>query len=127
MLKATVRAALFLAHHKPLKAVAALEPARPYELSSFHVLIERGEAYLQANQPKLAVAELRKALDHLQHRCHCTRNSPRTPRPGARLRADGDAAASRTEYQQLFAIWTDANPDLPVMVQARAEYARLEK
>ncbi len=122
-----VRAALLMAHHKPLEAVAALEPSRPYELSSFHVLIERGEAYLQTNQPKLAAAEFRKALDHYG----IDVIAPEIPLAHlglARAYAmDGNADAGRVEYQQLFAMWKDADQDLPVLSQAHAEYARLEK
>ena len=122
-----VRAALLMAQNKPLEAVAALEPSRPYELSSFHVLIERGEAYLQANQPKLAGTEFRKALDHYG----IDVIAPEIPVAHLGLaRAyvmDGNAAGSRAEYQQLFAMWKDADQYLPLLSQAHAEYARLEK
>ncbi len=116
-----------MAQNRPQEAVAALEPARPYELSSFHVLIKRGEAYLQANQPKLATAEFRKALDHYG----IDVTAPEIPLAHlglARAYArDGNAAGSRSEHQELLAMWKDADPDLPVLSQARAEYARLEK
>jgi eukaryotic-like serine/threonine-protein kinase len=116
-----------MAHRKPLEAVAALEPARPYELSSFHVLIERGEAYLQANQPRLAEAEFKKALDHYGIDVIAL-EIPVAHLGLARAYAlDGNAAASRGEYQQLFGIWKDTDPDLPVLLQARTDYARLAK
>jgi DNA-binding winged helix-turn-helix (wHTH) protein/tetratricopeptide (TPR) repeat protein len=122
-----VRAALLMARHKPLEAVAALEPARPYELSSFYVLIERGEAYLEANQPKLAAVEFRKALDHYG----IDVIAPEIPIAhlglGRAYAMDGNSAASRGEYRWLFAIWKNADADLPVLAQARVEYARLEK
>jgi hypothetical protein len=40
---------------------------------------------------------------------------------------NGNLAASRDEYQQLLAIWKDADPDLPILAQARIEYAHLAK
>lgn len=115
-----------MGRHKPLEAVAALEPAQPYELSCFNLPIERGEAYLQANQPKLAAAEFRKVLDHYGIDVIAP-EIPITHFGLARAHAMEGDDDGRSEYQQLLAIWKDADPDLPVLVQARAEYARLPK
>jgi hypothetical protein len=41
------------------------------------------------------------------------------------LEMQGNHAASRKEYETLFALWKDADPDLPPLVQARAEYSRI--
>ncbi len=119
-----VRAALLMAQNKPQEAVAALEPARPYELSSFHVLIERGEAYLQANQPKPAAAEFRKALDHYGIDVIAPEISLAHLGLARAYAMDGNSAGSRSEYQQLFALWKDADPDLPILAQARGDHAR---
>jgi eukaryotic-like serine/threonine-protein kinase len=49
-------------------------------------------------------------------------------RPGlARAYAlQGDTAKSRTAYQDFFALWKDADPDIPILKQAKAEYAKLQ-
>jgi DNA-binding winged helix-turn-helix (wHTH) protein/tetratricopeptide (TPR) repeat protein len=122
-----VRARLAMQQGKPLDAVTALEPARPYELASYTVLTERAEAWLKAARPELAIPEYQKILanqgvDPL---------SPRYPmahlgmaRAYARQKKVGE---SRARYERFFALWKDADSDLPVLMQARAEYARLAK
>ncbi len=120
-----VRASVAMARGKPLDAVAALEPARPYELASYAVPEERAEAWLKAARPEMAVAEFEKILanqgvDPL---------SPLYPMAHLGLaRAymrENKTAESRVEYERFFAAWKDADSDAPVLKQARAEYARL--
>jgi DNA-binding winged helix-turn-helix (wHTH) protein/tetratricopeptide (TPR) repeat protein len=120
-----VRAQLAIAHDKPMEAVAALEPSRPYELASFAVPTERAEAWLMANHPDYAAAEYRKILanpgvDPL---------SPLTPMThlglARALARQNKPDQSRAEYDRFFAQWKDADPDLPVLTQARAEYTHL--
>ena len=83
-------------------------------------------AYLQAKQAAEAQAQFQKILDHpgLADGNIIT--------PLARLglaRAAvlaGDTAKARTAYQDFFAAWKDADPDLPILVQAKSEYAKLQ-
>ncbi|HEY1766849.1 MAG TPA: winged helix-turn-helix domain-containing protein, partial [Terracidiphilus sp.] len=122
-----VRAKLAMQQGKPLDAVTALEPARPYELANYTVLTERAEAWQKAARPELAIPEYQKILanpgiDPL---------SPRYPmahlgmaRAYARQKK---ASESRERYERFFSLWRDADSDLPVLIQARAEYARLGK
>lgn len=120
-----IRAELALRRGKPLEAIAALEPARPYELRDYEVPSLRGEAYLRAGQPEQAIKEYQKVLANpgigpvsvlypLAHlgmaRAEAMRHDP---------------AASRRECEALLAQWKDADADLPVVRQARAEYAAL--
>jgi eukaryotic-like serine/threonine-protein kinase len=122
-----VTAALSMKRSKPIDAVAALEPARPYELSGFDVLKARGEAYLLANQPKAAAVEFQKIVD----RYGIDVISPEIPLAHLGLARScamaGDSAASRSEYEKFFTLWKDADPDVPELVTARSEYARVAR
>jgi eukaryotic-like serine/threonine-protein kinase len=120
-----VRAAVALQKGKPLEAVAALEPAGPYELYDYTVPAQRGAAYLKAKDGARAAAEFKKILAN-----------PGVD-PGvwgyplahlglARAYAlTGDTTASRNEYAALFAAFQQADPGLPVLRDARAESAAL--
>ena len=113
-------------------AIAAMEAGRPYELGGFAgnppywVLYVRGLAYLRAKDGVKAAAEFQKILDH------------RTIAPVSQLvpvsqlnlaRAyvlEGDSAKARTAYQDFLAQWKDADPDIPILKEAKAEYAKLQ-
>jgi tetratricopeptide (TPR) repeat protein len=120
-----VIAAISMRESEPLDAIAALEAARPYELSGFEVLKARGEAYLLANQPKAAAVEFQKIVDHYG----IDVISPEIPLAHLGLARSyamsGDSAASRTEYEKFFTLWKDADPEVPELVSSRVEYARL--
>jgi eukaryotic-like serine/threonine-protein kinase len=117
---------------RPERAVAELEKARPYELGAgpdgtgYGPTFTRGNALLASREGAAAAAEFQKILDHRGV-------SPTDPmytlaRLGlARARAlQGDTAAARTAYQDFLAVWKDADPDVPVLAEARAEYAKLQ-
>jgi hypothetical protein len=122
-----VRASVAMAQTKPLDAVAALEPARPYELAGYTVPNQRAEAWLEAARPEMAVDEYRKILDNpgvdplslLYPLAHLGMAH-------AYLRLN-KTAESHAEYESFFAAWKDADSDVPVLKQARAEYAGLGK
>lgn len=120
-----VRAAIALNEQRPSDAIDALKPAEPFDLSSFGVPALRGRAYLMAHQPAEATAEFSKIQGHsgvepLSH-----------DYPLAQLglaRADVQAGRiddARLAYRLLLQIWKDADPDLPRLKEAKAEYARL--
>jgi eukaryotic-like serine/threonine-protein kinase len=121
-----IRAAIALDEAKPLDAIADLGPAADYDLAGgFSVIAERGEAYLRAKQPEKAAVEYKKILDH-------GGVDPVSPLlPLARLdlaRAEaqgGHVDESRADYEKLFALWKDADADLPVLAVARKEGAAL--
>jgi hypothetical protein len=109
---------------KPLDAIAALEPTRPYEMASYDVWSERGEAYLQAKEPELAAAQYKTLLDD-----QSVGFGPRYPLAHLGLARAyamaGKFADSRTQYEAFLADWKDADADLPVLKDAKAELARL--
>jgi serine/threonine protein kinase/tetratricopeptide (TPR) repeat protein len=124
-----LHAMIELERHNPAKAVEVLRTATPYETGVAANLIPifvRGQAYLHMNDGKAAAAEFQKVLDHrgvdpigIQHVLAL--------KGLARGRAlAGDVAGSRTAYQDFFALWKDADPDIPILREARAEYAKLQ-
>jgi DNA-binding winged helix-turn-helix (wHTH) protein/tetratricopeptide (TPR) repeat protein len=119
-----LRARLAMLRGKPLDAIAALEPTRPYEMASYDVWSERGEAYLQAKEPELAAAQYKTLLDD-----QSVGFGPRYPLAHLGLARAyamaGKFADSRTQYEAFLADWKDADADLPVLKDAKAELARL--
>jgi serine/threonine protein kinase/Flp pilus assembly protein TadD len=128
----TGRAALSLFEKHPDVAIKTLAPVEQYDFSgpspghNLYAPYIRGLAYLQAKQPAQAQTQFQKVLDH----------------PGlaggsiviplsqlglarAALLAN-DTAKARTAYQDFFALWKDADPDVPILIQAKSEYAKLQ-
>jgi tetratricopeptide (TPR) repeat protein len=117
---------------KTTQAIEGLRAAAPYELACsggtfvMYAVYVRGEVYLRAGQGQAAAAEFQKILDHPG----IIGNSPL----GALARlalarayaTAGDAAKSRTAYQDFFALWKDADPELPILVEAHKEYRALQ-
>jgi predicted Zn-dependent protease len=130
----TLRAALELDANNPAQAVIYLEAAAPYELGqpsqlqlgTMYPVYLRGEALLMEKNGIGAAAEFQKFLDHRG----VTLNFPL----GALARLGlargyamaGDAAKARVAYTDFFGLWKDADPDIPILVAARAEYAKLK-
>jgi eukaryotic-like serine/threonine-protein kinase len=120
-----IQAAIALARHKPQEAIAALQAGLPYDLRNFDLPALRGRAYLAARLPALAAAEFHKIVDHptadpLSH------DLPLAHLGLARaLALQGNVARSGDEYEKFFALWKDADGDLPVLRDARLEYARI--
>ena len=120
-----IKAAILLAEHKPQEAIAALSDAVALSYRGYDTLTLRGEAYLAAQQPSLAEQEFRKILDH-PGVDPFSYEYPLAQLGLARaLAAEKNTSASIAAYQTLFAMWKDADADLPVLQQARREYASL--
>jgi tetratricopeptide (TPR) repeat protein len=125
----TIHAALDLDQNAPAKAIADLQPASPYELGSVSMALSpvyvRGLAYLAAHQGAQAAAEFQKILDH---RTLVVNEiiAPLAHLGLARARAlSGDTSGARKQYQDFFALWQHADPTIPVLQQAKSEYAKL--
>lgn len=120
-----IKAAIALSQHKPEEAIAALQPGIPYDLRSFDLPAMRGRAYLAAKQPQLAAIEFLKIIDNptvdpLSH------DVPLAHLGLARAYAlEGRLPASVEEYKKFFALWKEADPDMPLLKEARLEFARL--
>jgi len=110
------------------RAIELLRAASPYEFGFFPRMLPtyiRGQAYLRARQGKEAAAEFQKVLDH-RGACQTSPQCALAHLQLARARVlSGDAAGARGAYQDFFAIWKDADPDIPILKEARSEYAKL--
>jgi predicted Zn-dependent protease len=127
----TIRAAIELSRRNPARALELLQRASPYELGDWPALPAylgiwtRGQAYLQRRAGTKAAAEFQKILDHRGI-------GPTSPYYAlahlglARARAlAGDTPGARRAYQDFLALWKDADPDIPILQEAKAEYAQL--
>jgi len=132
----TIRAAIELDRNNPTEAIKLLQEAASYELGAdpftadwaapLHPAYVRGEAYLRLHRGKEAAAEYQKFVDHWG----AVRNFPlgALARLGlARSYAtQADSAKAHTAYQEFFTLWKDADPDIPILKQAKAEYVKLQ-
>ncbi len=110
----------------PAKAVEDLEPARPTELNSLNPIFQRGLAYFRWGKGVEAAAEFQKIL---AHRTIAPLNviHPLSQLGLARAYVlQGDTAKARGAYQDFFALWKDADPDIPILIAAKSEYAKLQ-
>jgi predicted Zn-dependent protease len=124
----TIHAQLALSRNDSSKAIEALQTAAPYELGSggLYPVFVRGEAHLAVHQGSEAAPEFQKILDHRG----IVLNSPIGALAHLGLaRAyvlQGDTAKAKSAYQDFFALWKDADPDIPILKQAKAEYEKLK-
>jgi hypothetical protein len=129
----TVRAAIKLRQHDPNAAIDLLREAVPYDLAftqSFDYLYPayiRGLAYLESGDGPSAAVEFQKLIDNPGL---CWRY---ITGPLARLQLDraerlmDDNVSARKSYEEFLNIWKDADRDLPIYLQGKAEYAQLKK
>jgi eukaryotic-like serine/threonine-protein kinase len=130
----SARAALELSHGTPARALEVLEPAASYDmaapeqfqLSTVYPLYFRGQAYLKVGNPTQAIPQFQKIIDN----------------PGAvanfytfplaylgiarAYAASGDTAKARAAYATFLNLWKDADPNLPLLQQAKSESAKLQ-
>jgi tetratricopeptide (TPR) repeat protein/predicted Ser/Thr protein kinase len=126
-INACIRAVIELNRKNPAAAIEALGRAVPYDLASDAYGLTpyyRGLAYLELKSGKEAAAQFQKILDN--HGLVSTSvNWPLAHLGLARAYAlSGDAAKSRTAYQEFFLLWKDADPDIPILIAAKSEYAK---
>jgi len=122
-----VQARLELHRGNAAQAIQLLETTRPYEgYALFQIVYLRAQAYLNQQRGADAAAEFQKILDHKGWQ-------PTSPlyslaRLGlARAAAlTGDTARARQAYQDFFVLWKDADPDIPILQEARREYEKLK-
>ncbi len=123
-----IRGEIELARGNPARALQLLEPAVPYELSFLAIgtIYVRGRAFLHSGKGPEAAAEFQKILDHRGIAAVSPVHAlARVGLARARLLA-GDTAGARIAYQDFFALWKDADPDIPILHEAKAEYAKLK-
>ena len=124
-----VRALIALTRKTPEQAIEALQAAAPYELGGAQGLVPiyiRGQAYLQAKRGTEAAAEFQKIVDHRGIAPTAPEHSLAKLGLGRAYAMTGDAAKARAAYQDFLALWKDADPDVPILKEAKAEYAKLQ-
>jgi serine/threonine protein kinase/tetratricopeptide (TPR) repeat protein len=124
-----IRAAIENSRGNYARAIEILQPASRFELGAvagFGINYVRGQAYLGQRSGKEAAAEYQKILDHRTVEGFSF-FYPLAHLQLARAAAlTADVVKARKEYQDFFALWKDADADLPVLVQARKEYEQLK-
>jgi eukaryotic-like serine/threonine-protein kinase len=129
-----IQAQLALDRKNPAAALNALQAASPIELGTitfvnnasclYHVYV-RGEAYLAAGQGS-AAAEFQKILDHSGIVWNCWTGALAHLGLARAYAMQGDTAKARAAYQDFFTLWKAADADIPVLIAAKAEYAKLK-
>jgi tetratricopeptide (TPR) repeat protein len=124
------RAGEYLASNKPSEVLVALEPTKALAIgagfASYWPAYLRGGALLQLNQGDKAAAEYQKILDHQGIDPTSPLFSLAHLGLGRAYAVQGDITKAKTAYQDFFAVWKDADPQPPVLTQAKAEYAKLQ-
>jgi hypothetical protein len=128
-----INAAIEISKGNSSQAIVDLEPAAPYELgyagTSINYLYPayvRGQAYLLAHSGAAATAEFQKLLDHRGIVTNFVTGSLAHLEIARAYAIAGDTAKAKSAYQDFFALWKDADPDIPILKQAKAEYAKLQ-
>ena len=86
----------------------------------------RGQAQLAAHNGTAAAAEFQKFLDHRGIVLNFPLGALARLNLARAYAVSGDTNKSRTAYQDFFALWKDADPDIPILKQAKEEYAKLQ-
>ena len=135
----TLRALLALNHSQPSKAVELLQTAIPYERGSpttggselllgafsLYPAYVRGLAYLAAHHGAEATVEFQKILDHRGIVVTDPIGALAHLQLGRAYALSGDKTKAKSAYQDFLTLWKDADPDIPILKQAQAEYANL--
>jgi len=133
----TVRARLALDRGNPSEALEMLRAALPYELgwttfsggyrwNGLYPAFVRGEAYLAAHEGNEAAAEFQKILDHRGIVWNSSIGALAHLQLARAYATAGDTAKARAAYQDFLTLWKDADPDVPILKAAKAEYAKMQ-
>jgi len=129
-----------LNHSQPSKAIELLQTAIPYEggtpieggsefllgAGSLYPAYVRGLAYLASHHGAEAAAEFQKVLDHRGIVLSDPIGALAHLQSGRAYALSGDHIKAISAYQYFLTLWKDADPNIPILKQAKAEYARLQ-
>jgi eukaryotic-like serine/threonine-protein kinase len=130
-----LRAQLALGHNDAAKAIEVLRPIGTYDLGShpsaasnisFYPVYVRGEAYLTTHQGTEAAAEFQKILDHRGIVSNSPIGALAHLQLGRAYAMQGDTTKARAAYQDFLSLWKDADSDISILKEAKAEYAKLQ-
>jgi predicted Zn-dependent protease len=120
-----IEAEFALAAIRPAEAIERLREAEPLEARSCNYSYARGEAYLAAGQGSAAAAAFQQILDHPGLVRNCLPGALAHLQIGRAYVLQGDTAKAKPEYQHFLTLWKDADPNIPILKEAKEEYARL--
>jgi eukaryotic-like serine/threonine-protein kinase len=132
MIAVEVRAMQQLAGNQPAEAVSTLEAIRSHEFGTgpravgATPVFVRGLAYLKLHDGAKAATEFQRILDHRGAVSWGIEYPLSQLNLGRAYVIQGDPAKARTAYQDFFALWKDADPDVPILKAAKAEYEKLK-
>jgi serine/threonine protein kinase/tetratricopeptide (TPR) repeat protein len=122
-----VQARIELQRGNPAQAIQLLETTRPYEgYALFQIAYLRGQTYLDQQKGTDAAAEFQKILDHRGSQPTSPLYSLAHVGLARAVVLTGDTARARQAYQNFFALWKDADPDIPILIEAKREYEKLK-
>jgi len=125
----TIRGTIELSRDNPSKAIELLQATSAYELSVAGYLIPalvRGQAFLLAKNGPAAITEFNKFVDHPGIVLNWPFAVLARLQLGRAYAMSGDIRKAKSSYQDFFSLWKDADPDIPILKQAKAEYSKLE-
>jgi ATP/maltotriose-dependent transcriptional regulator MalT len=130
----TLNAAIELQSGNSAQAIVSLEAAAPYEFGepppvqegTMYPAYLRGEAYLAAHNGGAAAGEFQKFLDHRGLVTNFPLGALAHLGLARAYAMAGDGAKAKAAYQDFLTVWKDADPDVPILKQAKAEYAKLQ-
>jgi eukaryotic-like serine/threonine-protein kinase len=131
----SIKAQLAMDGKNPTDALSHLQAASPIEfgsissarsISCLYQVYMRGNAYLAAGEGSPAGAEFQKILDHNGIVWNCWTGALAHLGVARAYAMQGDTAKAKAAYQDFLTLWKDADPDIPVLVAAKTEYAKLK-
>src|SRR5215469_13175960 len=131
----TVRAQIERSHKNATQSIELLRASVPYEFgmlsstgvnSCLYPMYVRAQAYLTAEQGSAAAAEFQKILEHRGLLWNCATGALARLGLARAYALQGDTTKARAAYQDFLTLWKDADPDVPILKQAKAEYAKLQ-
>jgi hypothetical protein len=126
----TIHGAIEISKNNPSQGILDLEASAPYELGGplgfpyLYPVWVRGHAYLAAHNGVAAAAEFQKVIDHPGVTMNQPIGSLAHLELGRAHALSGDNVKARASYQNFFTLWKDADPDIPILKRAKAEYAK---
>jgi serine/threonine protein kinase/tetratricopeptide (TPR) repeat protein len=132
----TIRAAVEINRQQNDKAVEALRAALPYELGepnpqaqiggSLYPIYVRGEAFLKAGQAPEAILEFQKMIEHRGVTQNFVLGALAHLQLARAYELSGNRTRARSSYEDFLKLWKDDDVDIPILKEARAEYAKLQ-
>jgi tetratricopeptide (TPR) repeat protein len=132
----TIRSSIEMNRKHPAIAVELLQAAAAYELGgpppspqlagTLYPIYVRGEAFLKAGQGEQAATEFQKIFDHRGIVQNFILGALARLQLGRAKAMSGDKENARKAYQEFLTLWKDADPEIPIFIAAKAEYAKLQ-